>query len=91
MEVTAESLYEAAILGVSLLRQEGWVGQIGPGTTVSVLQLTGDALATGFSAGIRLQSGAVIAADTAINLAFGNPFATGQFQGRWDSAGCARR
>jgi len=32
VEVTAESLYEAAILGVSLLRREGWAEQIAPGT-----------------------------------------------------------
>jgi hypothetical protein len=36
VEVTAESLYEAAILGVSLLRNEGWADQIAPGTQLEI-------------------------------------------------------
>jgi len=36
VEVTAESLYEAAILGLSLLRQSGWADQIAPGTQLEV-------------------------------------------------------
>jgi hypothetical protein len=36
VEVTAESLYEAAILGVSLLRQDGWVEVIAPGTEIEI-------------------------------------------------------
>jgi hypothetical protein len=36
VEVTAESLYEAAVLGVKLLAQDGWVGAIAPGTQVEV-------------------------------------------------------
>jgi hypothetical protein len=36
VEVTAESLYEAAILGVSLLRQEGWAEQIAQGTQLEI-------------------------------------------------------
>ena len=36
VDVTAESLYEAAILAVSLLRQDGWTEQIAPGTQLEV-------------------------------------------------------
>ncbi len=36
MEVTAESLYEAAVVGLSLLRQDGWVTTIAPGTQLDV-------------------------------------------------------
>jgi hypothetical protein len=36
VEVTAESVYEAAILGVSLLRQDGWADQIAPGTQIEI-------------------------------------------------------
>ena len=36
VEVTADSLYEAAIQGVSMLRQEGWAEQIAPGTQVEI-------------------------------------------------------
>jgi hypothetical protein len=36
VEVTAESLYEAAVLGVSLMKKHGWVDQIGPGTQLQV-------------------------------------------------------
>src|SRR5207247_11295673 len=36
VEVTAESLYEAAILGVSLLRDDGWAEQIAPGTQLEI-------------------------------------------------------
>ena len=34
--VTAESLYEAAILGVALLRADGWAKQLSPGTPIEV-------------------------------------------------------
>jgi hypothetical protein len=36
VEVTADSLYEAAALGLSVLRQSGWVAQIAPGTQLEV-------------------------------------------------------
>jgi hypothetical protein len=36
VDVTAESLYEAAVLGVKLLAQDHWVGTIAPGTQVEV-------------------------------------------------------
>jgi hypothetical protein len=36
VDVQAESLYEAAILGVSLLRRDGWVEPIAPGTEVQI-------------------------------------------------------
>jgi hypothetical protein len=36
VEVTAESLYEAAALGLSLLRHDGWVSQLAPGTQLQV-------------------------------------------------------
>src|SRR5204863_8394309 len=36
VEVTSESLYEAAILGVSLLRQDGWADPIAPGTPLEI-------------------------------------------------------
>ena len=36
VEVTAESLYEAAVVGLSLLRQDGWVTTIAPGTQLDV-------------------------------------------------------
>lgn len=36
VEVTAETLYEAAAAGVSLLRQEDWADGIGPGTQLEV-------------------------------------------------------
>jgi hypothetical protein len=36
VEVTAESLYEAAVLGLSLLKKHGWVDPIGPGTEIQV-------------------------------------------------------
>jgi hypothetical protein len=36
VEVHAESLYEAAILGVSLLRRDGWVEPVAPGTAVEI-------------------------------------------------------
>jgi hypothetical protein len=36
VEVTAESLYEAAILGLNLLRQAGWADPITPGTQLDV-------------------------------------------------------
>ena len=32
----AESLYEAAILGVSLLRQDAWADAIAPGTPLEI-------------------------------------------------------
>jgi hypothetical protein len=36
VEVTAESLYEAAILGVAHLRADGWAEQLSPGTPIEV-------------------------------------------------------
>ena len=36
VDVTAESVYEAAALGVSLLRQDGWTDVIGPGMSIDV-------------------------------------------------------
>jgi hypothetical protein len=36
VEVTADSLYEAAALGLSVLQQNGWVAQIAPGTQLEV-------------------------------------------------------
>jgi hypothetical protein len=36
IEVNSESLYEAAILGVSLLRQDGWADPIGQGTSLEI-------------------------------------------------------
>lgn len=36
VEVTAESLYEAAVVGLSLLKKDGWVDNVGPGTELEV-------------------------------------------------------
>jgi hypothetical protein len=36
VEVMAESLYEAAVLGLNALRRDGWVATVAPGTTLSV-------------------------------------------------------
>lgn len=36
VEVTAETLYEAAAAGLALLRQEEWAGVIGPGTELEI-------------------------------------------------------
>jgi hypothetical protein len=36
VEVTAESVYEAAALGINLLRQEEWADQLAPGTPIEV-------------------------------------------------------
>ena len=36
VEVTAESLYEAAILGLNLLRKDQWLEKPGPGTWLEV-------------------------------------------------------
>lgn len=36
VEVTAESLYEAAALGVAALRQSGWSEVVAPGTELDV-------------------------------------------------------
>ena len=36
VDVTAESLYEAAAFGVSRLREDGWVETIAPGTKLEV-------------------------------------------------------
>ena len=36
VDVTAESLYEAAALGLSLLRKEHWTDPIAPGTQIEV-------------------------------------------------------
>lgn len=37
VDVTAESLYEAAALGVSALKRAGWVDVIAPGTELEVV------------------------------------------------------
>ena len=36
VEVSAESLYEAAIIGFSLLKQDGWVDPLAPGTRLEI-------------------------------------------------------
>lgn len=36
VDVTAESLYEAAVLGLNVLRQEEWVDKIAPGVQLEV-------------------------------------------------------
>ena len=36
MEVTAESIYEAAALGVSALKSDGWADAIAPGTELEI-------------------------------------------------------
>jgi hypothetical protein len=36
VEVTAESLYEAAVLALSVLKKHGWVDPIGPATELQV-------------------------------------------------------
>jgi hypothetical protein len=36
VEVSADSLYEAAIVGFSLLKQDGWVDPVAPGTRLEV-------------------------------------------------------
>lgn len=36
VEVTAESVYEAAALGVSALKQSGWVGAVTQGTELEI-------------------------------------------------------
>jgi hypothetical protein len=36
VEVAAESIYEAAALGVSVLRNSGWVDAIAPGTELEI-------------------------------------------------------
>ncbi len=36
LEVTAESLYEAAAVGLNMLRQRDWADQIAPGTVLEV-------------------------------------------------------
>lgn len=36
VEVTAESLYEGAALGLTALRKDGWVEAIGPATALEV-------------------------------------------------------
>ena len=36
MDVQADSLFEAAICGLRLLKQDGWVDAIGPATRVQV-------------------------------------------------------
>jgi hypothetical protein len=36
VDVTGESLYEAAIVGLNLLRQDGWADQITPGTQLEI-------------------------------------------------------
>ena len=36
MDVTAESIYEAAALGISALKNSGWVDAIAPGTELEV-------------------------------------------------------
>lgn len=36
VEVSAESLYEAAVLGLNLLKQDGWVDPVAPGTQLEI-------------------------------------------------------
>ena len=36
VEVSGDSLYEAAIVGISVLRQAGWVEPVAPGTTIEI-------------------------------------------------------
>jgi hypothetical protein len=36
VEVTAESLYEAGVLGLSALKADGWTGDVGPSTRLEV-------------------------------------------------------
>jgi hypothetical protein len=36
IEVVGESLYEAAVLGLNALKNDGWVEAVAPGTTVHV-------------------------------------------------------
>ena len=36
VEVSADSLYEAAIVGFSLLKQDGWVDPVAPGTRLDI-------------------------------------------------------
>ena len=36
VEVSADSLYEAAIVGFSLLKQDGWVDPVAPGTRFEI-------------------------------------------------------
>jgi len=36
VDVTADSLYEAAIVGFSLLKKDGWVEPIAPGTRLEI-------------------------------------------------------
>jgi hypothetical protein len=36
VEVSADSLYEAAAIGLSMLRQDGWVDQVAPGIELDV-------------------------------------------------------
>src|SRR5689334_1037435 len=36
VEVSADSLYEAAIVGFSLLKRDGWVDPIAPGTRLEI-------------------------------------------------------
>ena len=36
VDVSADTLYEAAIVGFSLLRQDGWVDPIAPGTQLEI-------------------------------------------------------
>jgi hypothetical protein len=36
VEVTAESIYEAAALGVSALKRDGWADAIAPGTELEI-------------------------------------------------------
>ena len=36
VEVSGESLYEAAIIGFNLLKQDGWVDPIAPGTRLEI-------------------------------------------------------
>ncbi len=46
VEVTAESVYEAAALGVSALRNSGWADAIAPGTELEI-QVREPATSTG--------------------------------------------
>jgi hypothetical protein len=36
VEIQAETLYEAAIRGIALLKKDGWVDNVGPGTELEI-------------------------------------------------------
>ena len=55
VEVTAESIYEAAALGVSALKSDGWADAIAPGTELEIqVENSGDSDETGISVSATL-------------------------------------